>query len=131
MKKATDRIQRIVRALLNDRATNLIIIDDEPSVEVKKRLQDGRRPSVAVRDFLRDYAEDVYETRANPDGRYKVDVLYVMLPTVVERGVRREMYVKFVLFADAEDDSCSQLTIVRFHESIGSQPITRFPMPKR
>lgn len=131
MKVAPDDIQRIVQAVLNDSATNLIILDDEPGGEVKKYLRDGRRAVVAVRDFLRDYADCVYETNPDPGGKYVVDVLYVMLPEVRERGRLKRMYAKFVLLIDHEDHAFSQLTVVRFHKDLGMDPITSFPPPKR
>lgn len=131
MKVAPDEIQRIVRAVLNDSATNLVVLDDEPGKEVKKYLRDGRRAAVAVRDFLRDYADCVYETEPDPGGKYVVDVLYVMLPEVRERGRLKRMYAKFVLFIDREDEACSQLTFVRFHKAAGMDPITSFPPTKR
>jgi hypothetical protein len=131
MNVAPDDIQRIVQAVLNDSATNLIVLDQEPGEEVKKYLRDGRRAAVAVRDFLRDYADCVYETEPDPGGRYVVDVLYVMLPEVRERGRLKRMYAKFVLLVDHEDEAYSQLTVVRFHKDLDMDPITSFPPPKR
>lgn len=131
MKVAPDHIQRIVRVVLNDSATNLIVLDDEPGREVKKYLRDGRRAVVAVRDFLRDHADCVYETKPDPGCKYVVNVLYVMLPEVRERGRLKRMYAKFVLLVDHEDHASSQLTLVSFHKALGMDPITSFPPSKR
>lgn len=131
MQEAPEEIQRIVQAVLNDSATNLIVLDKEPGAEVKKYLRDGRKAAVAVRDFLRDYAGRVYEAEPDRDGKYVVDKLYVMLPEVREQGVLKRMYAKFVLLIDQQEAAYSQLTFVRFHKAANSESITRFPSPKR
>ena len=127
MKRAPERIERIVLALLREPCTNLVLLDPEPRAEVNKILRNGELASVAVRDLLRDHASQVFETPPDPNGKYIVEMLHVMLPEVREQGVRKKMYVKFVLIIDEEDESCSQITIIRFHKASGSQPITRFP----
>jgi len=131
MKEAPEDVQRIVRAVLNDSATNLIILDGDVDAEVRKYLRDGRKAAVALRDFLRDHATRVYETKPSPDGKYVVNVLYVMLPEVRQGGTLERMYAKFVLLIDPDDESSSQLTFVRFHKAANSESIASFPLPKR
>ncbi len=127
MNRAPERIERIVLSLLREPCTNLVLLDPEPRAEVNKILRNGELASVAVRDLLRDHASQVFEAAPDPNGKYVVEILYVMLPEVREQGVRKKMYVKFVLMIDEGDESCSQITIVRFHKASGWQPITRFP----
>lgn len=53
--------------------------------------------------------------------------LYCMRPEVSEGGVLKRMYVKFALVIDDDDESLSDLRVIRFHPSTGHQSITRFP----
>jgi|GEM_PF-3130055 hypothetical protein len=127
MKKAPAEIQRIVWAVLRNGTANCILIQPEPLGEIKKLLRDGRKASASVQEFLRNHAGDVFEAEVDPECKFYAAALYVMCPERVENGVRRRMYVKFALNEDRDDESLSDITIIRFHKSTGSTSISRLP----
>ena len=126
MTKAPEDIQRIVWAVLREGMDNCILLEPEPLQEVKNLLRDGQKASASVRSLLRDYAKDVFVAPVDPDCRFYADALYYMLPEVMEGGVLRQMYVKFSVVPD-DDESLSDLRVIRFHKSTGWASITRFP----
>lgn len=126
MTKATEEIQRIVWAVLRAGMDNCILLEPEPLGEVKKLLRDGQKASASVRTLLRDYAKDVFIAPVDSDCRFYAHALYYMLAEVKEGGVVRQMYVKFAVIPD-DDESLSDLRVIRFHASTGWAPITRFP----
>lgn len=127
MKKAREDIQRIVRAVLREGPANVIRIEPEPLGEVKKLLRDGRKASASVQEFLRNHGGDVCEAEKDDDCRFYASELFAMRAERVEAGVRRVMYTKFSLVIDRDDESLSEMTIIRFHKSIGFESITRLP----
>ena len=114
-------------AVLRHGAANCILLEPEPLANVKKLLRNGQKASTAVRDFLRDRAGDVFVADVDDDCRFSAPELYVMRPETKESGIRKVMYVKFSLVIDKDDESLSDLRVIRFHESIGHKSITRFP----
>ncbi len=127
MTTAPEDIQRIVWAVLREGMDNCILREPEPLGEVKKLLLNGEKPSAAVRELLRGYAKGVFVAAVDPDCRFQAPALYSMLPEVKESGVLRQMYVKFAIDIDEDDESLSRLEVIRFHASTGYQSITRFP----
>lgn len=127
VKKAPDDVQRIVWAVLRDGTNDCILLHPEPKEKVTKLLRDGEKPSAAVRELLRRYAKDVFVAAVDPDCRFQAPALYCMLPEVKESGVLRQMYVKFALDVDEDDESLSTLQVIRFHPSREYPSITRFP----
>lgn len=125
--RASDDIQRIVRAVLQQGMANCILIAQEPLAEVKKLLRNGQKPSASVRDLLRDHARDVFVAEVDEDCRFYARALYFMRTETKESGARKVMYVKFSLDVDDDDESLSTLHVIRFHRSVGHDPITRFP----
>lgn len=126
MKRAPDDVERIVWAVLRSGAANCIRLEPEPLENVKKLLRDGQKAAAAVRDLLRDYGSGVYVAPVDEECRFYAHALYVMRPEVKEGGVVKRMYVKFSLVID-DDESLSDLHVIRFHASNGYQSITRFP----
>ena len=118
-KKASEDVQRIVWAVLRDGAANCILLESEPLANVKKLLRNGQKASAAVRDFLRDRAGEVFVAEVDEDCRFYARELYFMRPRTNENGVRKEMYVKFALVIDEDDEALSELRVIRFHASIG------------
>lgn len=127
MEKAPDDVQRIVWAVLRSGMANCIRLEPEPLENVKKLLRDGQKASAAVRDLLRDYGSDVHVAPVDADCRFYAHALYVMRPEVREGGGVKQMYVKFSLVVDEDDESLSDLCVIRFHPSNGYESITRFP----
>ncbi len=127
MEKASDDIHRIVWAVLRSGMANCIRLEPEPLENVKKLLRDGQKPSAAVRDLLRDYGSDVHVAPVDADCRFYAHALYVMRPEVKEGGVVKQMYVKFSLVIEQDDESLSDLRVIRFHPSTGHESIKRFP----
>ncbi len=126
MTNAPEDIRRIVWAVLREGMDNCILLEPEPLGEVKKLLRDGQKASASVRALLRDYAKDVFVAPVDSDCRFYAPALYFMLPEVKEGGVLRQMYVKFSVVPD-DDESLSDLRVIRFHASTGWASITRFP----
>lgn len=127
MDRAPDDIRRIVWAVLRDGTANCIRLEPEPLENVKRLLRDGQKASAAVRDLLRDHAGDVFAAPVDADCRFYEHALYCMRPEVRESGVLKRMYVKFSLVIDDDDESLSELRVIRFHPSTGHGSITRFP----
>lgn len=127
MEEARDEIQRIVWAVLREGPANVIRITSEPLVEVKKLLRDGARASASVQEFLRNHARKVYVAEPDTECRFYAHELFVLIPERQEQGVRKQMYVKFALQPDRDDESLSEITIIRFHKSIGYESIKRLP----
>jgi len=127
VKKAPDEVQRIVWAVLRNGTNDCVLLHSEPKEKVNKLLRNGEKPSAAVRELLRGYAKDVFVAAVDPDCKFQAPSLYYMLPEVKESGVLRQMYVKFALDVDEDDESLSTLQVIRFHASTGYQSITRFP----
>ena len=127
MERAPEDVQRIVWAVLRSGMANCILLEPEPLEFVKKLLRDGQKASAAVRDLLRDYGSDVHVAPVDSDCRFYAHALYVMRPEVREGGVVKQMYVKFSLVIDHDDESLSDLRVIRFHHSTGHASITRFP----
>ena len=126
MTNAPEDIRRIVWAVLREGMDNCILLEPEPLGEVKKLLRDGQKASASVRALLRDYAKDVFVAPVDSDCRFYAPALYFMLPEVKEGGVLRQMYVKFSVVPD-DDESLSDLRVIRFHASAGWASMTRFP----
>ena len=112
--------------MLRDGANNCVLLHSKPKEKVNKLLRNGEKPSAAVRELLRGYAKDVFVAAVDPDCRFQAPALYHMLPEVKESGVLRQMYVKFSVVPD-DDESLSDLRVIRFHASTGWASITRFP----
>jgi len=127
MKKAPDEVQRMVWAVLRDGANNWVLLHSESKEKVNRLLRNGEKPSAAVRELLRGYAKDVFVAAVDPDCRCQAPAPYSMLPEVKESGVLRQMYVKFAIDIDEDDESLSRLEVIRFHALMGYQSITRFP----
>lgn len=70
MEQAPDDVKRIVWAVLRSGAANCIRLEPEPLENVKKLLRDGQKASAAVRDLLRDYAEEVFVAPIDADCRF-------------------------------------------------------------
>lgn len=127
MERAPDDVQRIVWAVLRSGMANCIRLEPEPLTEVKKLLRDGQKAAAAVRDLLRDHGSDVYVAPVDAECRFYASALYVMRPEVREGGVVKQIYVKFSLVIDDDDESLSELRVIRFHPSTGHDSIKRFP----
>lgn len=127
MDEAPENVGRIVWTVLRSGMANCIRLEPEPLENVKKLLRDGQKAAAAVRDLLRDYASDVRVAPVDADCRFYARALYVMRPEVREGSVVKQMYVKFSLVVDPDDESLSDLRVIRFHPSTGHESITRFP----
>lgn len=127
MQEARAEIQRIVWAVLRTGPANVIRLENEPLQEVKKLLRDGAKPSASVQEFLRNHAQTVYTAEPDDECRFYAHELFVMRPERRENGVQKRMYVKFAVNPDLDDESLSEITIIRFHNSIGYESIKRLP----
>ena len=113
--------------MLRDGANNCVLLHSKPKEKVNRLLRNGEKPSTAVRELLRGYAKDVFVAAVDPDCRFQAPAPYSMLPEVKESGVLRQMYVKFAIDIDEDDESLSDLRVIRFRASAGWESMTRFP----
>ena len=111
MRKAPAEIERIVRAVLNSTASNLIEIETVPAKNLLKYVE-CITPKSGIRELLHGYRGDVFEVRAN-EGRFDTEFLYVVLP-YASKNV--QLYVKMHLQRDNDDESLSKLWVVSLHE---------------
>ena len=124
-KRAPDFIQETVRAVLTRNAmrSNISLGPQNEGNRVEE-MANGRPPILTVRNFLLQFWVDVEIASPSPGCRELFDHLCEMKPWL---GPRRRMYVKFGLNVDTENPAASSMTIVRFHEAIGSEPIAVIP----
>lgn len=124
-KRAPDFIQDAVRAVLTRNAmrSNIWLAPQNEGNRVEE-MANGRPPILTVRKFLLQFWVDVEIANPSPGCRELFDHLCEMKPWL---GPRRRMYVKFGLNVDTENPAASRMTIVRFHEAIGSEPIAVIP----
>lgn len=125
-KRAPERIQEIVKAVLHRNAMRSIRLAPQNEYNRVEEMADGRPPIATVRGFLLAFWTDL-ET-ASPDARFRwrFDHVCEMKPWI---GPRTRMYVKLGVKIDPDNDAASHVTILRFHEAIDSEPISRIPEP--
>ncbi len=111
MRKAPPDVERIIRAVLNNSLSNLIEIEEVPARNLLKYV-DCVSAKRGIRELLRGYRGDVFETSAN-DGKFDAQFLYVVLP-VVSNNV--QLYVKMHLARDPDDETISVLWVVSLHK---------------
>jgi len=127
-RRASDRIQEIVRAVLNRNALQGVQLAAPTEHNRVIEMADGRPPAATVRRFLLDFWTDVETAQPDSDCRHFSEDIYQMRPRI---SGRQRMYVKFILDIDAESDAASHIRIVRFHPAFGSDPIDRIPEAPR
>ena len=123
-KRAPERIQEIVRAVLERNAMRSIRLGRQNEHNRVEEMADGRPPIPTVRRFLLDYWSDLETANTSPGCRELFDHLCEMKPEI---GPGKRMYVKFGLDIDSDNYAASHITIVRFHPAIDSRPIDRIP----
>lgn len=123
-KPAPERIQKIVKAVLERNAMQSIRLAPQNEHNRVEEMADGRRPIATVRQFLLDFWTDLENANPSPGCRERFDHLCEMKPEI---GPGKRMYVKFGLDIDSDNDAASHITIVRFHPAIDSRPIDRIP----
>jgi hypothetical protein len=123
-RRAPDRIQHIVKAVLDRNSMRGIQLASPNEHNRAVEMADGRPATAAVREFLLDYWTDVETAQSDSDCRHFSDDIYQMRPRI---NARQRMYVKFILDIDTDSDSASHIRILRFHPAIGSDPIDRIP----
>lgn len=123
-KRAPDRIEKIVKAVLERNAMRGIQLAAPSQYNRAEEMADGRPPAATVRRFMLQYWTNLEIATPDPECRYFSDHLYEMKPWI---GARRRMYVKFGLEIDPENEAASRITIIRFHPAIDSEAIDRIP----
>lgn len=123
-KRAPERIQEIVKAVLKRNAMRSIRLGSQNEGNRVEEMADGRPPIQTVRRFLLDFWTDLETANPSPGCREHFDHLCEMKPEI---GPGRRMYVKFGLDIDSDNDAASHITIVRFHPALDSKPIDRIP----
>lgn len=127
-RRATDRIQQIVRAVLERDSMQGVQLASPTEHNRVVEMADGRPPVATVRQFLLDFWADVETAQSDADCRHFSNDIYQMRPRI---SSRQRLYVKFILDVDAESDAASHIRIVRFHPALGSAPIDRIPEAPR
>lgn len=123
-KRAPERIQEIVKAVLKQNAMRSIRLGPQNQYNRVEEMADGRAPIPLARRFILDFWTDLETAEPNPECRERFDYLCEMKP---ECGPGRRMYVKMGLDIDPDKDAASHITIVRFHPAIDSKPMDRIP----
>ena len=123
-RRAPDRIQQIVRAVLERNAMRGIQLTPPTEHNRAVEMTDGRLTVATVRQFLLDYWTDVETAKPDSECRFFSNDIYQMRPRM---NARQRMYVKFILDIDTDSDAASSIRILRFHSAIGSDSIDRIP----
>ena len=123
-RRAPDRIQQIVMAVLKRNAMRGIQLAQPTEHNRAVELADGRLVAPTVRQFLLDYWTDVETAKPDSECRFFSNDIYQMRPWI---NSRQRMYVKFILDIDTDSDAASCIRILRFHPAIGSDSIDRIP----
>jgi hypothetical protein len=127
-KRAPQRIQEIVKAVLQRNAMRGVQLAQPSHYNRAEEMADGRPPAATVRRFMLDYWTDVEIATPDADCRYFSEHLYEMKPLI---GIRQRIYVKFGLEIDPDNNAASHIRILRFHPAIDSDPIERIPEARR
>lgn len=123
-KRAPDRIEQIVKAVLERNAMRGIQLTQPGPYNRAEEMADGRPPAATVRRFMLDYWTALEIGTPDPDCRYFSEHIYEMKPLI---SARQRMYVKFGLEIDPDSDAASHIRILRFHPAIDSEEIDRIP----
>ncbi len=123
-RRAPDRIQQIVKDVLNRNAVRGIQLAPQTENNRVVEMADCRPATATVRRFLLEFWTDVETAQPDADCRHFSNDIYQMRPRI---NSRQRMYVKFILDIDPDNYAASHLRIVRFHPAFGSEPIDRIP----